>query len=87
MISLIKGLKKENIEALADLWENDNFQKLVELLRLNRENLGKQMLMGRISKDNCDAYREVQDRAATFSLVIKTVESCYNKLNKKKTKK
>jgi hypothetical protein len=87
MISLIKGLKKENISILAELWEDEKFQKLVDLLRLNQENLAKKMLAGRMTQDNLVSYRELQDTAATFSLVIKTVEECFNKINKIRRKK
>lgn len=87
MSDLIKKLKTETVEDLAELWENEQFQKLVEVLRINQENLGKQMLLGRITKDNCDSYREVQDTAATYSLVIKIVQDCYDKVNLVKPKR
>jgi hypothetical protein len=87
MISLLKGLKKETIEELAELWEIKQFKKLVEILRINQENLGKQMLMGRITRENCDNYRELQDTAATYSLIIKIVEDAYKKVNNIKRKK
>jgi len=87
MISLLKGLKKETIEELAELWEIKQFKKLVEILRINQENLGKQMLMGRITRENCDTYREVQDTAATYSLIIRIVEDAYNKINNIKRRK
>ena len=86
-MNLLKGLKKETIEDLAELWQNEKFQKLVEILRINRDNLGKSMLMGRITKENCDSYREVQDTAATYSLIIKIVEDAYNKINGITTKR
>lgn len=86
-MNLLKGLKKETIEDFAELWENKKFQKLVEVLRINQNNLGKQMLLGRINKDNCEAYREIQDTAATYSLVIKIVEDAYLKVNKIKRRK
>jgi len=87
MISLLKGLKTETIEELAELWEIKQFKKLVEILRINQENLGKQMLLGRINKENCESYREVQDTAATYSLIIKIVEDAYNKVNNLKRRK
>lgn len=87
MISLIRGLKKDNIEALGELWEDENFQKLVSLLRLNQENLGKKMLAGRMTQENLSSYRELQDTAASFSLVIKTVEQCNKKLRRKKNER
>ena len=81
---LTKGLKKENIESLAELWEDENFQSLVSILRINQENMGKKMLAGRINKENCESYREFQDTAASYSLVIKLVEDCFKKLRRKK---
>lgn len=84
---LIKGLKKENIEALATLWDTKEFQKLVEILRLTQENYGQRMLKGRIDKDNFQIYREYQDTATAFSVVIKLVEDAYLKANNKRRKK
>lgn len=87
MSTLLKGLKKETIEDFAELWEDKRFQKLVEVLRINQENLGKSMLAGRITRENCDSYREIQDTAATYSLIIKIVEDSYNKINGVKPKR
>lgn len=80
-------LKKENTEALATLWEIPEFQKLVEILRINQENYSKRMLGGRINKDNFEIYREYQDTASAFSLVIKIVEDAYCKVNNIRRKK
>jgi len=85
-MELIK-LKKENLEAFAELWIDKNFQKLVEVLRVNQENYGKRMLMGRITRENCEGYREFQDIASAFSIVIKIVEDSFNKVNNIKRRK
>ena len=82
-MNLLKGLKKENIEALADLWENEDFQKLVELLRINQDNYGKLCL----TRPNWESVQPLQWYATAFSIVIKTVENCYLKINKIKRRK
>ena len=86
-MDLLKGLKSPTIEQLAELWENNNFQELVKVLKLNQENYGKRMLIGRITENNWKDYRETQDLAYAFSLIIKTVESAYQKVNNIKPKR
>jgi len=76
-MNIIKGLKKENIEALAELWEDKNFQKLVDLMRLNQDNFAKLCL----TRPTWQQIQELQWYASGFSLIIKTVESCYKKVN------
>ena len=79
----IQKLKKENIEALATLWEDKNFQKLVGLLRLNQENCAKLCL----TRTSMDAILRLQEEARAYSIIIKTVEDAYNKINNIKPKR
>lgn len=68
---------------MAELWEEKKFQKLVEVLRINQGNFANRMLAGRISRDNYESYRELQDTASSFSVVIKIVEDCFYRENPK----
>jgi hypothetical protein len=79
-MNIITGLKNENIEALAELWQDNNFQNLVKLLRLNQDNFAKLCL----TRTSWEQIQELQWYASAFSLVIKTVEDCYNKVNRRK---
>jgi hypothetical protein len=76
-------LKKETQEKLAELWENENFKELVNLLRLNQDNCAKACL----TRNNMDEILRLQEEARAYSIVIKTVENCYLKVNNIKTKK
>ena len=78
-----KGIKKENIEALANLWENEDFKKLVEILRVNQENCAKACL----TRTSMDAILRLQEEARAYSIIIKVVEDCYRKINNLKKKK
>lgn len=82
-MTLSKGLKKENTEALAELWEDKNFKKLVELLRINQENCAKLCL----TRTSMDAVLRLQEEARAYSIIIKLVEDCYNKVNNLKRRK
>ena len=86
-MNLIKGLKKENIESLASLWENEDFKKLVELLRIMQENCAKLCL----TRTEMDSVLRLQEEARAYSIIIKIVENCYKKVNnikpKRRTKK
>ena len=83
MSTLIKGLKQENIEALANLWENTDFKKFVELLRVNQENCAKLCL----TRTSMDAILRLQEEARAYSIIIKLVEDCYSKVNNIKPKR
>jgi len=83
MSTLIKGLKQENIEALANLWENTDFKKFVELLRVNQENCAKLCL----TRTSMDAILRLQEEARAYSIIIKLVEDAYNKVNNLKRRK
>jgi hypothetical protein len=83
MSTLIKGLKQENIEALANLWENTDFKKFVELLRVNQENCAKLCL----TRTSMDAILRLQEEARAYSIIIKLVEDCYLKVNNIKPKR
>ena len=83
MSTLIKGLKKENIEAIANLWENSDFKRFVEILRVNQENCAKLCL----TRTSMDAILRLQEEARVYSIIIKIVEDCYNKVNNIKEKK
>jgi hypothetical protein len=77
-------IKTEIQEKLAELWDNDNFKELVGLLRLNQENCAKACL----TRNNMDEILRLQEEARAYSIVIKTVEDCYNKVNNiKKTRR
>jgi hypothetical protein len=76
-------LKKETQEMMANLWENENFQGLVALLRLNQDNCAKACL----TRNNMDEILRLQEEARAYSIVIKTVEDCYNKVNNIKRSK
>jgi len=82
-MNIIKGLKKENIEALSNLWENEDFKKFVELLRVNQENCAKLCL----TRTSMDAVLRLQEEARAYSIIIKIVEDCYNKVNNIKRRK
>jgi len=82
-MEIIQKLKKENIEALATLWEDKNFQKLVELLRLNQENCAKLCL----TRTSMDAILRLQEEARAYSIIIKMVEESFNKVNNIKPKR
>ena len=81
---LLKGLKIESIESLAELWTDKRFQELVRLLHLQQENWAKYLLS---SPADVDTLKELQWKATAFSLVIKTVEEAFNKVNQIKPKK
>lgn len=81
-MDLIKGLKSETIEKLADLWINPDFKELIKVLRLTQDKYGKLCLTRNTNASNWLEVRELQDKAAGISLVIKTVEQAFNKLNK-----
>jgi hypothetical protein len=76
-MNLIRGLQKENIEALAELWEDKNFQKLVEILRLNQQNFATMCL----TRAKWESVQELQWYASAFSMVIKTVQDAHEKVN------
>jgi len=83
-MNLSQGIKKiENIEALARLWDNEDFKVLVSILRINQENFGKLCL----TRNSFDDIKELQWHATVFSTVINTVEDCYDKLNDNKPKR
>jgi mevalonate kinase len=82
-MNIIKGLKKENIEALSNLWENEDFKKFVELLRVNQENCAKLCL----TRTSMDAVLRLQEEARAYSIIIKIVEDCYLKINNIKRRK
>lgn len=86
-MNLLKGLKPNTIESLANLWTNKDFKELVKVLRINQDNLGKMCLLRRTDKNNWEEIRELQDTASAYSLIIKTVEDAYRKENKLKEKK
>ena len=73
-----KKLKKPSIEALADLWADKNFQELVRVLRINQENCAKACL----TRTNMESVIRLQEEARAYSLVVKTVEDAYRKVNK-----
>lgn len=79
MANLLKGLKKENIEALAELWEDKNFQEFVKVLRINQDNYAKLCL----TRTNWEETQKLQWQAYTISLILKTVEEAHQKVNKK----
>ena len=82
-MNIIKGLKKENIETLSNLWENEDFKKFVELLRVNQENCAKLCL----TRTSMDAVLRLQEEARAYSIIIKIVEDCYLKINNIKRRK
>ena len=84
MNDLLKGLKTASIESLAELWTDKRFQELVRLLHLQQENWAKYLLL---SPASADTLKELQWKATAFSLVIKTVEEAYNKVNQIKPKR
>lgn len=84
MDNLLKGLKTESIESLSELWIDKRFKELVRLLHLQQENWAKYLLL---SPASIDTLKELQWKATAFSLVIKTVEAAYNKVNSIKPKK
>ena len=86
MENLLKGLKTETIENLAELWEDKKFQELVKILRLNQENFAKLCL----TRNRWEDIQQLQWHASAFSLIIKTVEDAARKvenLPKKRRKK
>ncbi len=82
-MSLATKIKKETQEKLSDLWENENFQEFVKLLRLNQDNCAKACL----TRNNMDEILRLQEEARAYSIVIRTVEDCYNQVNGVKTKR
>lgn len=85
-MNLIKGLRGDTLENLAELWENKNFQEFVALLRLNIDNFGKMCLI----RNDINHIRELQYKASSFATIIKIVEDAYEKVNnkpKRRTKK
>ena len=81
-MNLIKGLKHDTIEKLADLWSNKNFQELVRILRNNRDLTAKRILVSRTNGENWFEVHDAQERAEAFAVVIKMVEQAYKKINK-----
>lgn len=79
-MDLLNGLKSETIEALAALWQNPDFQKLVELLRLTQDKYAKLCL----TRNSWEEVQKLQWEATGFSIVISTVEQASKKLNKEK---
>ena len=77
-MKLSDGLSGDTIEELARLWTNKDFQELVSVLKTNRENYGRLCL----TATSWDTILELQWKAHAFSLVIKTVEDCFKKVNK-----
>ena len=85
-MDLLKKLKSETIENLAELWEDKKFQELVKVLRLNQENFAKLCL----TRTKWEDIQQLQYYASAFSLIIKTVEDAARKvenLPKKRRKK
>ena len=82
-MNYLKGLKQESVERLADLWKDENFQDFVRVLRLNQENCAKLCL----TRNNMEEIVRLQEEARAYSLVIRTVEDAYLKVNKIKRRK
>ena len=83
-MDLLKGLKTASIESLSELWTDKRFKELVRLLHLQQENWAKYLLL---SPASIDTLKELQWKATAFSIVIKTVESAYEKVNNIKHKR
>ena len=81
-MDILKGLKTETKETLAELWEDKKFQELVKILRVNQDNYAKLCL----TRPNWEEIQKLQWQAYTISLIIKTVEEAYRKVNKIKEK-
>jgi hypothetical protein len=73
-----KGLKKETLEKLADLWEEPNFQELVRILRINQDNYAKLCL----TRTKWEDVMELQYKASAISTIVKTVEESFKRINK-----
>lgn len=76
-------LKKELQEKLAVLWEDENFKEFVNLLRLNQDNCAKACL----TRNNMGEILRLQEEARAYSVIIRTVEECHNKVNNLKPKR
>ncbi len=80
---LINKISDENLEALAGLWSNKDFQILVKLLKKRRENLAWDCLAR-----EADIIQINQIEARLINNLIKAVEEASKKVEaKEKTKK
>ena len=77
-MNLTKDLKHDTIEALATLKTIKNWKELVRILRLTQDKYAKLCL----TRNSWEEVQKLQWEAAGISIVIKTVEESYNKLNK-----
>ena len=70
-------LKHDTIEKLATLWTNNEFKELVKCLRLTQDKYAKLCL----TRSSWEDVQRLQWEAAGISIVIKTVEDAFNKVN------
>lgn len=77
-MNLLKGLKPETIEKLAALRRDKKWKELVKILRLTQDKYAKLCL----TRNSWEEVQKLQWEATGMSIVIKTVEQAYNKLNK-----
>jgi len=77
-MNLSKELKHETVEKLSELRQDKNWKELVRILRLTQDKYAKLCL----TRNTWDEIQKLQYKAVGISIVIKTVEESYNKLNK-----
>jgi len=81
-MEFIKGLKSEQIEALADLWKDKNFKILKEVLEARIRTLATYNL----KPFNWETTQDIRWEATSCLRPIKIVEQAFKKVNKIKEK-